>query len=474
MSDPMTMAPDQPWIPTLLAVLTLLACLPTACRPSPPLVHHQPLPQQAYVWQRDISPTLLTEIHQHSPALDGLILLATELDFQSSSPRQIHIPWDAPRLSALGQPVGLAVRIAPYQGSFLPTAPATRVLLQEISHLLATTQSHGTSITELQLDFDAADSQLAGYQQWIHTLRTVTGTVPLVITALPSWLNQPTFQNLVRATDGFVLQVHSLARPTHRDAPFTLCDPGAARKAVLRAARARVPFRVALPTYAYLAAFNAQGQFLGASAEGPPPQRPPDTTYRELAADPNSLAQLIQEWSHTRPTTLTGVIWYRFPLSSDRWNWRWPTLASVMSGQPPQSRVLTHLDASPTGLIELRLTQDGSADHTGPLTAHLHWSHAPLLAHDAIRGFQATPTPDGLTFHHHTLRLRPGDSIVAGWLRLGSNVPVQVELAIPSSSNSYSAQRAAIVLENHPGAPHATSPRPSMSSDTTPVQSSPP
>jgi hypothetical protein len=336
--------------------------------------------------------------------------------------------------------VGLAVRIAPYRGSFSPTAPAAQFLQQQISHLLSTLPTHSNSIAELQLDFDAAESQLDGYQQWIHALRPVMGEVPLVITALPSWLNQPEFRNLVQAADGFVLQVHSLSRPAHRDDPFSLCDPIASRKAVQKAARAGVPFRVALPTYSYLAAFDAQGHFLGASAEGPTPQRPPGTTYRELAADPTALSHLVREWSLARPTTLTGVIWYRLPLSSDRWNWRWPTLASVMKGEPPQSRVVAHLDASQPGLFELRLTQEGSADHTGPITARLRWSHAPLLAHDAIRGFHTSPTPDGLSFHHDTLRLRPGDSIVAGWLRLASPTPapIHIELSLPSHAYSIS------------------------------------
>ena len=64
-----------------------------------------------------------------------------------------------------------------------------------------------------------------------------------------------------------MLQVHSLERPKNFDAPFTLCDANAARRAVTWAAKIGVPFRVTLPTYGYLVAFAPGGQFVGLSAE---------------------------------------------------------------------------------------------------------------------------------------------------------------------------------------------------------------
>ena len=53
---------------------------------------------------------------------------------------------------------------------------------------------------------------------------------------------------IVAASDGYVLQVHSLEKPNGFDAPFTLFDPQVAVAAAVKASSFGVPFRVALPT----------------------------------------------------------------------------------------------------------------------------------------------------------------------------------------------------------------------------------
>ena len=68
-------------------------------------------------------------------------------------------------------------------------------------------------MAELQIDFDAAESKLAGYREWLVALRSRVGTTRLVFTALPAWLRHEEFRALAQAADGFVLQVHSLERP---------------------------------------------------------------------------------------------------------------------------------------------------------------------------------------------------------------------------------------------------------------------
>ena len=53
---------------------------------------------------------------------------------------------------------------------------------------------------------------------------------PLVLTALPTWLDSPAFARLIRAADGYVLQVHSWEAPRTPEQPFTLCDPERAKR----------------------------------------------------------------------------------------------------------------------------------------------------------------------------------------------------------------------------------------------------
>lgn len=68
-------------------------------------------------------------------------------------------------------------------------------------------------IQEFQLDFDCAQKKLTGYAEWVKALRHSTGSVPLVITALPSWLSEPAFPSLAREAKRYVLQVHSVVSP---------------------------------------------------------------------------------------------------------------------------------------------------------------------------------------------------------------------------------------------------------------------
>ena len=143
-----------------------------------------------------------------------------------------------------------------------------------------------STASEFQIDFDCAASKLDGYRIWVETIRKKITPTPLTITTLPSWLKEPAFKTLVEATDGYVLQVHSVEKPKSFDAPFTLCDPVAAQHAVELAGKINVPFRVALPTYGYLLAFDQSGKFIGLSAEGPNKSWPVDVRVREVRTHP--------------------------------------------------------------------------------------------------------------------------------------------------------------------------------------------
>ena len=236
--------------------------------------------------------------------------------------------------------------------------------------------------------------------------------------------------DLVRAADGFVLQVHSLDRPRHIGETLSLCDPSAARHAVEKAARWRRPFRVALPTYGYLTGFNGAGQFLGLSAEGPSLRWPAGTQTREVRADPAALSGLIREWTVDRPELMQGVIWYRLPMRGDRWNWLWPTLEAVMAGREPQSQLRTELRRPDFGLIELEVTNTGSADHLAPVRMEVRWPDGRRIAGDALRGFDFLETArTTMQFESNSEfgRLRPGETRTVGWLRFDREVEVSIE-----------------------------------------------
>ena len=380
---------------------------------------------------------MVSSVQTHRDAFQKLVVLTAEVSWSDGSPKTVHThpDWNVLASTDTNQAVGLALRIGPFSGPFGAEHPPAQHLIHLATQVISEARSAGVSVSELQLDFDCAESRLDGYRLWVEALRPKIVPVPLRITALPSWLDRPAFAKLVSATDGFVLQVHSLVRPKRLNDPTPLCDPQAARIAVEKAARlgSGVPFQVALPTYGYLVAFNARGQFLGASAEGPFPARPEGTRFQELSADPLSMARLVADWTRDRPAAMDGVVWYRLPVDADRFNWRWPTLATVMSGEIPYPQLAVSAENPQPGLFELILSHTGSLDYSGPASVRLQWSGSERIGADGALGFRAVfEAPTQVLFTNSICRLRAGSRSRIGWVRLNAPVPITLETLEPA------------------------------------------
>jgi hypothetical protein len=415
----------------LVGIIVSLFTL-AACERPPARVADTPLPREVYVWQRTHHPAVATALRTHAPEFATVVVLAAEVSWGKLNSvhararplgqiTRVSLDWSA--LAAAPQ-VGLALRLNAHSGPFARDDATTRALVSLARELLAEAATHRVRIAELHIDFDAATAKLAGYREWLLALRTAVAPVPLTFTALPTWLNSPDFPALARTADHYVLQVHSVERPSRVDTPATLCDPIAARAAIERAARVGVPFRVALPTYGYTLAFDrVTGRFAALSAEGPAPAWRDNPAYlvRELSADPAALAALVRSLEADRPAALTGVIWYRLPVDGDRLNWSWPTLAAVAAGRAPSPRLVAELHATAAGLAEISLVNHGDGDFAGPVRLAASWRDAHRLGADALGHFAITAeTARSLRLTAPALRLAAGQRRPAGWLRLST------------------------------------------------------
>jgi hypothetical protein len=424
-------------VPALLAfALPVLFTLP-ACRRGPERVSNVSLHQDIYVWQRTHHAAVADSVRTHAGAFGTTVVLLAEVAWEKPAvaaapllPRLTRVAADWSALATVPR-LGLALRINAHPGPFSNSDATARALTTLARELLATAADHGVTVAELQIDFDAATAKLAGYRLWLSALRDAAAPVPVVFTALPAWLRSDDFPALARTTGQYVLQVHSLTRPAGATSAFTLCDPGDARTAIERAARLGVPFRVALPTYGYTLAFDPAGRFAGLSAEGPEPAwlDRPGYTLREVSADSAALTGLVRALAADRPAALTGLIWYRLPISGDRLNWSWPMLSAVMAGRAPTP----HLSAVPHpddhGLVELALVNTGEGDFAGPVRLAVRWTEARRLAADALNGFAiAREDAASLQLATSDLRLAAGESRPVGWLRLSSPASAHVTL----------------------------------------------
>ncbi len=206
-----------------------------------------------------------------------------------------------------------------------------------------------------------------------------------------------------------------------------------------RAARLGKPFRVALPTYGYRLAFNAQGRWAGLSAEDNSRNWPADHRIREVRSDPKLMADLVREWTANRPQTLCGVIWYRLPVEGDTLNWTWPTLAAVMAGDTPQPSLRSNTRRPQAGLVEVDLVNDGQADATGQVSVILRWNQARLVAADGLQGVDAVEQgSDAIQFRTRRQfdRIGPGERRFIGWLRLNPETEVTSEVRFDNHDDS--------------------------------------
>lgn len=383
------------------------------------------LSQEAYVWQRVWGEPVREAVGEHGRVFDGLSILGAEVAWKGGTPSVARTEVDYAQLRKWGGRFGLVMRVQGFKG------PGNAARMRELAReLVMEARGKGLAPYELQVDFDCAQRGLAEYGRWLGAVREGVAPLPVTFTALPSWLREAEFVPLARSNPGYVLQVHSLASPITLKHPATLCDTNAARAAVEQASRLGVPFRVALPTYAYVLAFEEGGGFVGLSAEGPRKSWPAGTRVRELWADPQGIAALVGGWKADPPAHLRGFTWYRFPVRGDVFNWRWPTLAATMAGRSPRPVFATELRVVETGLYEAGLVNRGEVDLTGPVTVAARWANARLVASDGLQGWQVRES--GMSWARFAapagFRLPAGDRRVIGWLRLSGESEIQLEI----------------------------------------------
>jgi hypothetical protein len=389
-----------------------------------------PLRQDVYVWQRAWTQPVRDAVSQHGTNFAEIAALKAEISWKERQPQLTRVAVDYETLVQARRPVGIALRIGPYAGPFTNDAIAN-FITDTASRIVTEARTNGVMLAELQIDFDCAESKLDGYRVWVEAIQRRVAPVPVTITALPSWLDSRAFKRLAAVATNYVLQVHSVERPKSFNAPFTLCDPRAARRAVERAGRIGVPFRVALPTYGYTLAYDAGGKFVGLSAEGPRPNWPTNALLREVNSDAVELGALVQAWIADRPAAMRGVIWYRLPTIVDNFNWRWPTLGAILASRVPQEKFSGRTRRVESGLVEISLANEGELDVSSRLAVEVRWSKARLIAGDALRDFElADRSVSAARFQTKSqpVRVRAGDQLVLGWLRFDQDCEVRCEL----------------------------------------------
>lgn len=383
------------------------------------------LPQQAYVWQRAWGAPVEQAVREAREDVSGLIVLGAEARWQEDLLRVVQVPFHGEVLARSGLPIGIALRIHERRG---PLGDREAALIREhLEPSLARASVAGVPVAEIQIDLDCPTSRLGEYRRWMALLRDRLPGQKLTFTALPSWLKHPSFQALCSAADGYVLQVHGLARPSARRA--VLFERDSARRALDLAGALGWSFRLALPTYTYSVAFDEDRQLAGVSAEGAGVWAE-DLEVRRVAAPAPEVAALVRSILQGRPSALSGLVWYRLPVKGDTLNWSMSTLRAVQRGEAPRAVVRGEAVLVADGAWQVRLHNEGTDSAFLRGDVRVSWEDGRVLAADSYAGVE--PGRSGALFKvfhlPKELALMPGERRELGWIRLegGHDVVVQV------------------------------------------------
>lgn len=359
--------------------------------------------QHIYIWQRVWNSDHRQALAQSKADFSVLRVLALQHHQTKVGPVWTQAKVDLALLAADGRAVHLVVRLDG-QLKHLPKA----VLQQKLLALLHLWQQQGVKVTQLELDYDCASSQLSAYANWINELRQVLPqTLALSITVLPDWLGKPGWPELQQQVDQLTLQVHSVISPEQGLFQGELAKEWTKQLA----AQTQKPFYIAVPSYHSALLKQEQGWQVESEQPLQSQSKRQELWLDALAVQGFSLWLKQQDWP-----LLQGLAWFRLPLPSDKRSWSYSQLQAVSSGK--------------TLTADLKLSLQGEAPQfdvvaenhgfvAAPLPPQINLSGGHCKAADAVSGYKLNFSKDKnqlqFVLTEAEAMLQPRQRLVLGW-----------------------------------------------------------
>jgi len=361
---------------------------------------HGAFPQEAYVWQRHWTPSVVQAVEKAAPMVEAWRVLAAETDH--SGGLQVFSP-DHAALAATGRPVILVIRIDGTGDAIEDPALPTR-----IRRILDAWRDAGGAPAGLEIDHDCATSRLAAYGRFLADLKPLLGSTRLSITALPTWIGARALPAILSTTDEAVLQVHAVEAPGRG-----LFDPDRALGWIEAfAAISPKPFVVALPAYGARVVWDQDGRL--AAVESEMTGRAEGARSAELTAPPVLVASLLRRAAALPATGLAGFVWFRLPVAGDRRGWSLATWRKVMTGAPLEAKIAVETEPGAGPAVrDLVLVNHGDVDGEPPVRIPLP---AGCTSADGINGYHLAPDGTSLDRIEAGL-LAGGRTRRIGWIR---------------------------------------------------------
>ncbi len=370
-----------------------------------------PLRHSLYVWQRQWTQDVVGALAQTAPSVTPFMVLVGELERANPSWRCTPASVDWRALAASGNEVWAVFRI---HAKYIEECESPEDEFAELArHCMAAAEEAGLALQGIQLDYDCPTEMLSLYAAFLRKVAKRLPEIDLSITALPTWLTQPSFSEVIADLNCFVLQVHGLERPASAESPLVLCDAEKIPLWTKQAGNFNVPFYVALPTYGYRVYFDGTGAVAAVGAESFM-DVPREFTFKDIHADPMVMAAVVESMTSNRPPSMLGIAWFRMPVASDKYNWPWPVLATVMRGKKPAPNLAAKVQTPREDLRELWISNQDSYQPRNICIA-LQLTGVNVLASDVVNGFSQVHAALEGSIQLKGSAPRPGESMMAAW-----------------------------------------------------------
>jgi Protein of unknown function (DUF3142) len=339
------------------------------------------LPHEAYIWQGQWTPALVSAVEEGKSTFRGFRVNAGEVSARGS------IVLRSPDYDALAKaklPVTAVLRMRS------AIAQDVEDIRRNVRKIAAAWPQRGIVLAGIELDHDCATAKLSEYARALGELRVDwPRNLRLSITALPAWMDAPQLRDVLAQVDESVLQVHAV-----RDPATGLFDRNLAWRWLRQySAISAKPFHVALPAYGVRASFDERGRAVAVEAE----MRRADAGAfaRELTVGPGEVAALLGTLEAEPLPNLAGVVWFRLPSTDDRRAWSLETLRAVITAAPLVTRLEARTELSAAGAHDVILDNRGTLD--APIPATIVQARD-CSAADAVNGFSTQAAAQGWRF----------------------------------------------------------------------------
>jgi hypothetical protein len=384
-------------ISALIAFGALSACRESGTSTSRATHDIAPMPQAAYLWQRNWTPGVRQAVARPPAGIEGLRVLIAEVSAPSEIDGASTIPATTPSMSTL---VTTRPATTPVMTTPLAVAPAVTMMNIHAPSLAASRlpitlvvriegsrpiesfelspftragdalRAVGVNVVGIEVDHDCATAGLAEYAQWLERQRGVLSSnassnaassnaaYRFSITALPTWAWSPSLVDVARSVDEIVVQVHAVRAPMIFDASDAWRDLSRFARA-LRTDEPHSPtLRVALPTYSAV------------------------VRDIEVSVDPDDVARFADKLRAATDPDLArvrGIVWFRLPVDGDGQTWSRATFARIVDGMIASDGIAgAHVGAKSTE--DSTNTNPRSAATTNPRLAATPRASNPRLA----------------------------------------------------------------------------------------------